>query len=176
MANCYQEVSTQQRVRRKDLRIEHMLFAAELGWNTYVVPDYQAWASLTPLEKQKALFAWILRQKGGRRRTAIDILASGIAGHLYNTLKPQPRHDSYAHSVSVARPIWFLLRREWRTYEHDNGHGVITKEQVWINKKIRLRSRYCCQRIEAEIQKHAGWFIREYYTQLIVELRKKKLI
>lgn len=159
--------------KRRDLRVEHMLFACALEWNTYACPDYQAWPSLTPLEKQQALFAWILRQKG---KSAVDIIASGIAGDLYNTLKPQPRHDAYAHAVSVARPIWFLLRREWRTYEHDNGHGVVTTKKVWINKKVRLRSRNACQRIEAAIRVHCNWFMREYHEKLVKELHKKNLL
>lgn len=162
-----------QSTTRADPRIQHMLDSAASEWATFEAPEYQAWASLTPLLKSQALFAWILRQQG---RNAVDIIASGVAGDLYDTLKPQSRHDSYARAVSVARPIWFLLRRDWRIYEHDNGHGVITKKKVWINKNVRLRSRNACQRIEAAIRLHCDWFIKEYQAEIVKELQERGLV
>jgi hypothetical protein len=162
-----------------DPRIQFMLNSASSEWSTYAAPAYNQWPSLTPLFKAQSLIAWILKQETPSRkhkRTVLDIIASGIAGNLYDTLKPQPRHDSYARAVSVARPVWFLLRPEYRTYEHDNGHGFVTQKKVWINKKVRLRSRYACQRIEASIRKHVEWFIEQYHDELIEEIRRRGLV
>ncbi|MDK2742109.1 MAG: hypothetical protein NDI90_04285 [Nitrospira sp. BO4] len=150
-----------------------MIMDCAAEWETYACPEYQAWPSLTPLEKQQALFAWILRQKG---RKALDILVAGIAGHLHFVFTPQKRRDSYARAVTVGRSIWFLLRQEYRTYERDSGHGSITLQHVCITKKVRLRSRNAAQRIEAAIRKQAGWFMEEYHGRLVEELRKAQLI
>lgn len=153
--------------RKKDPRIERMLVDAATEWSTYACPSYQSWASLTPLEKQHALFTWILKQK---KRSALDILVAGIAGLLHFTLIVQPRHDAYARAVSCARSVWFLLRKERRTYETDSGQGTTRVQHVWINKRIRIRSRNAAQKIEAQIQRHAGWFIEAYSGQLVPKL------
>lgn len=160
-------------VRKRDRAIEKMILECETEWATYACAEYQSWSSLTPLLKQQALFGWILRQK---RRKAIDILASGIAGDLYTTYGPQALKSPYARAVNVARFIYFLFRFEYRDYIHDNGHGTTTTEHVCITKNVRLRSRNACQRIEAAIRKQAGWFMEEYHGRLVEELRKAQLI
>jgi len=160
-------------------RPQPLLNTAQLEWNSYSTPDYQSWTSLTPLLKSQSLIGWILKQETPKRKekwSVIDILAAGIAGDLHFKLKPQARHDSYAHAVSVALPVYYLLRKEFRTYEHDNGHGVITLKRVWINKKVRLRSRYAAQRIHAEIMRHAGEFMEKYEGELVKELNERGLI
>lgn len=156
--------------RKRDPAIEKMILDCAAEWSTYSCREYQSWPSLTPLEKQQALFAWILKQK---KRSAVDIIASGVAGLLYFELNPQKRHDDYARAVSIARPVWFLLRKEWRTYQHESGHGSITVQRVWINERVKIRSRNAAQKIEAAIRKHAGWFMEEYHDRLVHELRKK---
>ncbi|MBX3301582.1 MAG: hypothetical protein KF693_05140 [Nitrospira sp.] len=155
------------RVRKHDPAIEQMLLDCATEWATYACPAYQSWPSLTPLQKQQALFAWILRQK---RRTALDILVAGIAGDLYTTYGPQPLKTPYARAVNVGRSVWFLLRAEFKDYTHDDGHGSITVQRVCITKKVRLRSRNAAQRIERAIRKHAAWFIERYGYAIASEL------
>lgn len=150
--------------RKNDPAIEKMVLDCATEWATYACPDYQAWPSLTPLEKQQALFAWILRQK---KRSAIDVLVAGIAGALYHEFNPQSRHDDYARAVNIGRSVWILLRPVYRTYHHDSGHGTIRIEHLCITKKIRMRSRYAAQRIEQAIKKHAGWFIKKYGHEVV---------
>jgi len=145
--------------KKKDPAIEKMILDCATEWATYACPGYQSWPSLTPLEKQQALFAWILRQK---KRSALDILVAGIAGDLYSTYCPQSRNDSYARAVNIGRSVWILLRPVYRTYHHDSGHGTTRIEHICITKKIRMRSRNAAQRIERAIKKHAGGFIEEY--------------
>lgn len=171
--------ATRQRSSSTDQHsVATILTDAATTWSTYAVPAYNQWSSLTPLEKQQALFAWVLTQttKTGRRHAPVDILASGIAGLLYWEHHVQPRHDDYSRAVDCARPIWFLLRREWKTYERDNGHGTVTRKHVWINKNIRLRSRNACQRIESEIKRVAGEWLQENRSVVVRELVKKGLI
>lgn len=166
-------------VRKNDPRIERMLTDAATEWSTYERPAYNQWTQLTPEGKQQALFAWILYQRTKtwkRQHKPIDILAAGIAGDLYSTYCPQQRNDSYARAANIGRSVWILLRREWRTYEHNSNYGSTRLQHVWINENVRLRSRYAAQRIEAAIRKHAGWFMEEYHGRLAMELQKAQLI
>ncbi len=159
--------------KRNDPRIQKMIEDAATEWSTYACPDFQAWPSLSPLLKQQALFSWILRQrtrKLRKQRTAEEVLIAGVAGLLHWQLNVQPRHDAYSRAVSCGRSVWFLLRREYRDYEHDDGHGTITVNKVCLNKRVRMRSRYACQRIETAIMKQAGWFMEEYGSRLVEEV------
>lgn len=152
-------------VRKNDSSIEKMILDAATEWSTYERPTYNQWTQLTPEGKQQALFAWILYQRTKtwkRQHKAIDILAAGIAGDLYTTYCPQQRNDSYARAANIGRSVWILLRREWRTYEQDSSYGTTRLQHVWINRNVRLRSRYAAQRVEAAVKKYADVFIEKY--------------
>ncbi|MDK2745534.1 MAG: hypothetical protein NDI90_21740 [Nitrospira sp. BO4] len=146
--------------RKNDPAIEKMILDCATEWGTYSCPDYQSWSSLTPLEKQQALFAWILRQK---QRSTVEILVAGIAGDLYTTYGPQALKTPYARAVNIGRSVWFRLRQEYRTYEHDSGHGSTRIKHICITRKVRIRSRNACQRIEVNLVKHGmKEFVKRY--------------
>jgi hypothetical protein len=170
---CYRHAvkSVLKSAKKNDPRIQKMLEDAATEWATYACPDFQMWSSLAPTAKAQALIAWILCQttkKLKKKRTAEEVLIGGIAGLLHWKLNVQKRHDDYSRAVSCARSVWFLMRREYREYQHDDGHETVTVNKVCLNRKVRLRSRHACQRIEAAITKQAGWFLETYEPQLYV--------
>lgn len=162
-----------QKLRKQDPRIEKMLLDAQCEWSTYDCPEFNQWATLSPLAKQQALFAWIMRQKGrsGSLKNSLDILSAGLAGRLWWEHHVQPRHDDYTRAVDTGRTVYYLLGREWRTYERE-WNGVITRENVHLTKRVTPYSRHFCQRVEAEVMRHAGWVLEEYREQLEQVLRR----
>lgn len=165
-------------LQQTDPRIDEMVTSATTEWLTYEQPAYSQWTSLTPLQKQQALFAWIFNQKTptGKSWSVLEILSAGLAGLLWWEHHVQPRHDAYTRAVDCARAVRFLLRTERRYYESDDGHGMVRKREVWINQHVQIRSRNAAQKIEAEIQKHAGWLLRDYREALQKALRDASLI
>lgn len=151
------------RARKKDPRIEKMLLDLSAEIATYDCPPFHHWPNLTPIEKQQALFKWIIKQG---RYAVVDLIAAGLAGDFYTTYGPQTLKSPYARAVNIGRAVWYLLKREYKDFAHDNGHGQITTRKIWINKKVRMRSRYAAQRIEACIKKHAGFILEEYGQEL----------
>ncbi len=157
--------------RTHDPRIAEMLTEAACEWNAYdaSVP-FHHWPSLTPLEKSQALIAWILKQKKRTKyKTAEDVLVAGIAGSIHWKVNVQKRHDNYSRAVSCARSVWIILAPIWKTYDRHSGqqHGITQVQRLCITKKVRMRSRYCCQRVEADIMAHAGWFLDEYEAEIM---------
>lgn len=151
-----------------------MLSEFEAEILTYSRYEYSQWTSLKPLEKQQALTTWIIAQ-GKRKRqfkySHVDILAAGVAGLLYNSLRPEGQLKTpYARAVDCARAVFYLFRPERRTYEHDNGHGLVTRRSVWINKKVQLRSRFAAQRIEKTTLRYAGQFMERYAAEILLSV------
>jgi hypothetical protein len=162
------------KVKQGDAEVIAMIREAECEWLTYECQPFHHWSNCTPLGKSQTLIAWILKQgrekKSGygwsrRRHTALDILINGIAADLWVTYGPSKLKSPYYRAVSVGRSVWFLLRAVFKEYTREDRYGLITIERRCITKKVRLRSRYACQRLEAAIRKHAEWFIDKYgYT------------
>jgi hypothetical protein len=141
---------------------------------TYPRYEYASWTDLTPLEKQQALFTWIIAQaqrKQNHKYSHLDILAAGLAGLVHNSHRPEGQlRTPYARAVDCGRSIWFLLKPEFKEYEHEDGHGNIRVERVEINRRVRLRSRNAAQRMEAAVMKYAGEFLEKYSQDISHEI------
>ncbi|MDK2744307.1 MAG: hypothetical protein NDI90_15475 [Nitrospira sp. BO4] len=168
-----------ERVKAGDESVMKMIQDLTCEIQTYEQRNFNEWANLTPLSKQQALFRWILDQakwKKHYRFTAADILAAGIAGDVWTTYGPEPQlRTPYARAANIGHSVRFLLATEWRDYERDNGHGMVTLLRINLTKKVRMRSRNACQRIEAAIKKHAGWFIQKYGNEISQRIQRSQL-
>ncbi len=154
------------KVKAKDKATIQMLSDFQAEILTYPRYDYASWTDLTPLEKQQALFSWIIDQASrmrGHKYSHLDVLVAGLAGLMHNSLRPEHQlHTPYARAVDCGRSIWFLLKPEFKDYEHEDGHGNTRVERVEINRRVRLRSRNAAQRMEACVMRYAGEFLEKY--------------
>lgn len=163
------------KVKQGDPEVIAMIREAECEWLTYQCKPFHHWTNCTPLQKSQTLIAWILEQgrekKSGygwsrRRHTALDILINGIAADLWVTYGSSKLKSPYYRAVSVGRSVRFLLRAVFKEYTREDRYGFTTIERLCITRKVRLRSRYACQRLETNIRRHAEWFIRKSGSEI----------
>lgn len=171
------------KVKQGDADVIAMIREAECYWLTFECKPFNHWAALSPVQKSEMLIAHILRQgrekppsKGNpwvrRRYTALDILVNSIAADLWVTYGPSKLKSPYYRAVSIGRSVWFLLRAEFREYTREHNDGTTSVQRICITKKVRMRSRYACQRVEAALVKQGlRLFVEKYGYQIALKVQ-----
>lgn len=171
------------KLKAGDRATKLMLQEAEVDWMTFEAVPFHRYGQLTPLGKAQTIVAHILKRgktpkradectNRRRRFDALDILATALGADLmcqHSPLTPmQSPADSWRRpfyrAVQIGRAVRYLTHIERKLYELENGQGEVRPKIV--ERKIVLRSRNACQRLQQVTEKHYGWFMAKYGAEI----------
>lgn len=158
-------------IKAKDPMVISMLQDAHTEWSTFEPVPFHHFATLRPIGKAQALVAHLLQQG----RTPFDILSVGIAAILISECGDikRPPLLPYFRAVQVGLAVRHLLKPVFKHYDReDQQTGLIVTTKKNVSARLRMRSRYACQRLEAIIRKQAGEFLAKYGHQISLRIHQ----